>query len=120
MDERFQVSESEYGFMPEPSPDGGVANRVTGVMPRMSYTENNEMLVIECYLSGLSLNDLDVSVDNATLSISSKGRYGTDSFYRSVEIPEHVNADDIKTQFKSGCVKFIIPKQVMNRADLVV
>lgn len=121
MDERFEVADTTalYGSASK-SLDAEVVNSDKGIFPRMNYTENNEKLVIECYLSGLNRRDFHVEVNEGSLSISTKDRYGNVSFYRSIEIPDNVNADDIETQSRSGYVKFTIPKQAAARTEAAV
>lgn len=120
MDESFEMADTTASYGSAHAAAGvGMVNPGKGIVPRLNYTENNEMLVIECYLSGLSRHDFNVEVNKGFLSISTKDIHGNTSFYRSIEIPDNVDVDDVKTQSRSGYVKFTIPKQAAGSSKLV-
>lgn len=95
-------------------------------MPAMDiYTEDDKQLVSEIQAPGFTTDDVEVSVNNGMLEIKGEkhdkeeeGGHGKRnymmreshaSFYRSIALPKHADADNIKADFKNGILKVIVP-----------
>ena len=99
---------------------GGVAE----LMPNMDVTETDKEIEITAELPGLEEKDVQVNVADNVLTIRGEKQaekeekdksyrlversYG--SFFRSLELPEGVNADAIKAGINKGVLKVTVPK----------
>jgi HSP20 family protein len=91
--------------------------------PPVELVQRDDELVVCVDLPGMSADDLDVKVIDHMLTIAgerrdereqtgagyraSERRYGR--FSRSVELPEGVNADDIRASFRNGVLEVAMP-----------
>lgn len=89
------------------------------------YTEDDKQLVSEVQAPGFTPQDIDISINNGVLEIrgekhdkQEEGKEGKrnymmreshTSFYRSIVLPKHADADNIKADFKEGLLKVIVP-----------
>ena len=90
--------------------------------PRLAaYTKDGD-LVLHADLPGVSLEDVDITLDGNVLTVSGERKvtaeegvnyylnelpYGV--FRRSVAVPEGVDADSIKARFQHGVLEVILP-----------
>jgi len=99
--------------------------RGTGTQyPTIDIREENDRYVLEADMPGLTDKDVNVHVDNNMLYIESAKEDTQEkqeenflvkerrmsSFKRSFRLPEDVNADDIKGEFKNGVLVLNLPK----------
>jgi len=94
-------------------------------LPSVDVREEENEYILEAELPGYGEKDVDVNVDNHVLRISSKREEKKEekkndyilkerssySFERSFVLPEHVNEDEIKGEFKNGVLTLRIPKK---------
>ncbi len=92
--------------------------------PSVDIREEQDKFVLEADIPGFNEKDVNVNVDNNVLFIESarddkreeKGEgyllreRQTCSFKRSFNLPEGVNVDAIKGEFKNGVLSLTIPK----------
>lgn len=92
--------------------------------PPLEVFERGDELVVRADLPGLSKEDVNVEVENEVLTISgerrqdyedtsegyyrSERRYG--AFSRSIPLPEDVEADQVKANFRDGVLEVTMPK----------
>jgi HSP20 family protein len=92
--------------------------------PKIDISETEKEITISAELPGLEPEDIDISLDRNTLTISGEKRaekeergkrffrversYG--SFHRSIPLPEDVEEDKIDAIFKRGVLKVKLPK----------
>jgi HSP20 family protein len=91
--------------------------------PRLAaYTKDGD-LVLHADLPGVSLEDVDITLDANVLTISGERKVTTQeegvsyylnelpygAFRRSVAVPEGVEADSIKTRFENGVLEVVLP-----------
>jgi HSP20 family molecular chaperone IbpA len=92
------------------------ANRLTGFMPAADITRDGDDAVVRVELPGLTLDDINVEIDNGQLVVSGERRdeqaedqqghslrevrYG--AFRRSFGLPGHVSADAINASYDAG------------------
>ena len=92
--------------------------------PRVDVKEKKDHFLIEAEVPGIDRKDIKVGVKNDILTISGERKeekkennggyskceryYG--SFERSFVLPEHVNEEDIKAEYKDGVLALRIPK----------
>lgn len=100
----------------------GVAHSV----PAMNvYTEDDKELVAEIEAPGFDKDDVEVSVHNGMLEIKGEKhekeedkkdkkrsymvRESHASFYRSIALPKHADADKVSANFDKGLLKVTVP-----------
>ena len=94
--------------------------------PAVDVEESPEQLTLTAELPGLSLDDVEVEIENSVLTISGEKRseeewgsaerrfhvwerrYG--SFRRSFALPRRVKAEGIDARFKDGVLRIRMPK----------
>jgi len=102
---------------------GGSGQRSAGWHPAIEIAERNSQLQICAELPGLNPEDVKVEVTNDALVIHgekkyehegreggtyhSERRYG--QFYREIALPEGVNADQAKANFRNGVLEITLP-----------
>lgn len=90
----------------------------------LDVTSTNDALIVEAALPGIKPEDVDITVDDGTLSI--RGTYHDEeregegenllseirrgSFYRTVSLPSGLEADKATATFEHGVLKLRIPK----------
>lgn len=93
--------------------------------PTVDVSETEKEIVVEAELPGLRKEDIEVSLENSTLSIrgerkreeekkedqyiSTERFYG--SFYRSVDLPTYVDDKNVKANYKDGILEIRMPKK---------
>ena len=99
-------------------------DRQTPWMPAMDVYESDDKLVVTVELPGLSASDVDVQVEDSTLTINGtrefssevneehyhriERRYG--QFSRAVTLPPQVDAGKVDARFSDGVLTVEIPK----------
>lgn len=88
------------------------------------YTEGDKHLVAEAQLPGFTKDEVEINVHDEVLEIKgekhdkSEGNQGKrnymmresrTSFYRSILLPKHADADKVKAEFKDGVLKVTVP-----------
>jgi HSP20 family protein len=91
--------------------------------PRLEAYAKDGDLVLHADLPGVSLEDVDITLDGNVLTISGERKVTTQqegvsyilnelpygAFRRSVAVPEGVDADSIKARFQHGVLEVILP-----------
>jgi HSP20 family protein len=96
-----------------------------GFVPPVDIYEDEHKLVLSIEIPGLRLQDLDVRVENNTLSVKGERsfqgegkeenfhrverRYG--SFYRAFTIPSTINPESIKAEYDAGVLRLELQKK---------
>ena len=94
------------------------------IWPRVDITEEKDRFVVRADLPGMNKNDINVSIDNDTLTISGEKKeehkreegayyhfersYG--SFQRSFTIPEYVSRDNVEAKYTNGVLELSLKK----------
>ena len=105
-------------------PGTGEASRRVVWSPAVNVEETKEELRLTAELPGMSIDDIEIEVENNVLSLRGEKReekekedrkyhlwercYG--SFERSFTLPRTVKADEISAQFKDGILHVQMPK----------
>ena len=94
-------------------------------LPAVDVSKRDDQIVVHAELPGLNAKDVNVEVDNGTLTISgqrqqssgdavhSERSYG--SFYRAIPLPENVDPDQIKATFTNGVLEVTMPAPKMEQ-----
>lgn len=93
--------------------------------PSVDIVEGKDEIAIETELAGMSIEDVDVSIENNIISISGERKfekkdegenyhlversYGT--FTRSFTLPRNVVSDEAKAEFNNGVLRITLPKR---------
>ena len=96
-----------------------------GFVPPVDIYEDEHKLVLKLEIPGMRQEDLDVRMENNTLSVKgersfqSEGReenfhrverrYGT--FYRAFTVPNTINPDSIKAEYDAGVLRLELQKR---------
>ncbi len=105
---------------------GFLSNFNTGMtLPAVNIKENKDEYFLEIAVPGMKKSDFNIDVDNKILSISSEKQeqheekeenytrreFGYSSFKRTFTLPDTVESDNIKAQYKEGILTVHLPKR---------
>jgi HSP20 family protein len=107
-------------FMPVPRGRG----RQSGLVPAVDMYEEKDDIVVETQLAGVDPDKVGITVENDVLCIKGenektqevedKNYYRKEiyrgSFYRSIQLPMHVDGDKASAGVEKGVLKIRIPK----------
>ena len=93
--------------------------------PKVNIKEEEEAFVIEMSVPGFKKSDFNITIDQQTLSISSKSEKSNEdknknynlkeftynNFKRNFTLPETVNTDDIDAKYSEGILYLNLPKK---------
>jgi HSP20 family protein len=91
-------------------------------LPTTDVYLKDDTLTIEAHLPNFELDNIKIEVDDGVLTISAERhetdddkskqyvvRESSDSFYRSIALPERADADKIKAKMDDGVLKVTVP-----------
>src|SRR5947209_4782751 len=95
-----------------------------GWIPPVDIEEEGDRVVVRAEIPGVSRDDIDVSVENGTLTlrgekkqereVNAENAYRLERFYgsfsRSFVLPTQINAEQIKATYKDGVLEVVLPK----------
>lgn len=93
--------------------------------PSVDIYEKNGNLVLTAEVPGLDENDIDVKLEDSTLTIKGDRKYEKEvkeenyhrvertygSFSRSFSLPQNIDQDKIKAESENGILKITMPKK---------
>jgi HSP20 family protein len=93
-------------------------------MPAMDVYETDEKVVVTVELPGITAEDVEVSVEDSTLTVSGKREFASEvteesyhrierrygSFSRAVTLPPQVDAGKVDARFDDGVLSIEVPK----------
>ena len=94
-----------------------------GWVPEMEVFEKNNLLTVRLDVPGLKKEELTVHVAEGTLTVEGERKHETEEeqnhwyhrertygrFYRTVPLPEGVNAKEVKATFRNGVLEVTVP-----------
>ena len=92
-------------------------------VPSVNTIENDDSFEIDLAVPGMKKDDFSIELENNVLIISSEtsnnasnenlrlNEFNYSSIQRSFKIPESVNLDKIKGNYKNGILKVLLPKK---------
>ncbi len=102
---------------------------VTGWNPDIDIAETDSNIIVKAEIPGVDPKDIDISVMDGTLTIKGEKKeekekkdesyhrversYG--SFIRTIDLPAHVNIDEVEAKNHQGVLEIILPK--MEKAE---
>ena len=96
-----------------------------GWKPAVDVIENEQSIVIKADLPGVPQSDIEVKFDNGTLTIKGERKFENEqkqqgyrriersygSFARHYTLPDTVDAENVKADYKNGELTVILPKK---------
>ena len=93
-------------------------------MPAMDVYETDEKVVVAVELPGIKAEDVEVSVEDSTLTVSGKREFASEvteesyhrierrygSFSRAVSLPPQVDTAKVEARFEDGILIVEVPK----------
>lgn len=93
-------------------------------VPAANIHETDNEFVIELAAPGMNKKDFEVDIDNNVLEIKvekeerskedkpqyTRREYDYTAFYRAFNLPETVQSEKIKAEYKDGLLKIVLPK----------
>lgn len=114
----------------------GAAGTQSGWSPAIEVSQREGKFNIQAELPGLEPNDVKVEIENDSVIIQgerkseseqkSEGMHRTERqygyFYRSIPLPEGVNADQAQAKFRNGVLEVTVPmsEQTSNKRSIPV
>jgi HSP20 family protein len=128
MDRLFEDFLGSFGGAPRwPAPHEWGAG---AIMPRFDVTETDEAVEVKAELPGMDEKDVEVTLDEETLTIKGEKKqekeekkrnyymselsYG--QFHRVVPLPSAIDRDKAKATFKNGVLRLTVPKTAEARS----
>jgi HSP20 family protein len=93
--------------------------------PAVDIVENENDLVLKADVPGIEPNDIDIRMENGTLTIKGERKFENNptdqgyhriersygSFARSFALPDSIDPEKVKAEFKNGVLAVILPKK---------
>lgn len=100
------------------------AEPVSGWFPPVDIHEESDRIVLRAEIPGVHSDDIDVSVENNTLTLRGEKKQETEvdndnayrlerfygSFSRSFVLSTKINPEQIKATFRDGVLEVVVPK----------
>lgn len=105
---------------------GFLSNFNTGMtLPAVNIKENSDEFYLEIAVPGMKKSDFNIDLDNKILSISSETKeeheekeenytrreFGYSSFKRTFTLPDTIESEKIKAEYKDGILTVHLPKR---------
>ena len=101
--------------------------------PPVDILETENELVLKADLPDVDVNDIDLRLENGTLTLKGERKFekednsrgyhrierGSGSFIRRFRLPETVDTDKVRADYKSGVLKVSLPKKDVARPKAV-
>ena len=97
--------------------------------PAVDIVENDKELVVSADLPGVKLEDVDVKIEDGTLTLSGSRKFENEDnkngyhriersygeFHRAFALPDSVDATKVAAGFENGVLKVTLPKKELAR-----
>ncbi len=113
--------------------DGLTRTGAAGVFPAVNVSEDAEAVYVRAELPGVDAGDLDITVENDTLSIRGERRpaagdetvsfhrreRGWGAFRRSLSLPCRVDSAEVQALYRDGLLTITLPKAAEARPQRI-
>lgn len=96
----------------------------SGFVPAVDMYQDDKNVIIEAQMAGIDSEDVVISIENDVLIIKGQSEKTSEvddknyykkeikrgSFYRTIQLPTHVDGDKAEAESADGVLKIIIPK----------
>ena len=103
---------------------GNVSAFTSSSAPAVDVYEDDDAFHVRVDLPGMKRDEIDITLDNNTLTISGEKKNESETknenvyraeryygkFFRSIDLPTAVNADKIDAKYKDGVLEIAVPK----------
>ena len=93
--------------------------------PAVDVAENENSLILKADLPGIEQNDIAINLENGTLTLKGERKFektedkegyhrierGYGAFARSFTLPDSIDAEHVKAEFKNGVLTVTLPKK---------
>lgn len=106
-----------------------------GAFPQINIGATDDSIEIVAFAPGLSLSELDVSIDKGLLTISgerkradppAEGEHRTYAqerfagpFRRAIELPPHADPDKVQARYVNGCLSISVGKRESSKPKAI-
>jgi HSP20 family protein len=94
-------------------------------VPAVDVKENEHELVLTADVPGLKFEDIDVRLENGTLTLKGERKFESSdqkngwhrlersygAFHRVFELPDTIEAEGVKADYKNGVLTVVLPKK---------
>ena len=98
--------------------------RSAGVFPPINVSEDAESVYVRAELPGIKIDDLDITMENDTLTIAGEREQVTEdgavsyhrrerewgAFRRSFSLPTRIDSDKVEARYVDGILTVVLPK----------
>jgi HSP20 family protein len=119
LDELRREMDRVFGSLSE-----GTGFGAAGVFPAINVSETNDAVFVKAELPGMKSDDLDVTFENGTVTLSGEREAEEESgdvsyhrrerqwgsFRRSFSIPQRIDADGVRARYLDGILTVELPK----------
>ncbi|MEX1003272.1 MAG: Hsp20/alpha crystallin family protein [Crocinitomicaceae bacterium] len=122
-------------FFLTPKIIGDSGNDLMSNIPAVNIEEENEQFAIQLAAPGMKKDDFKIEIDDGVMTISSETKeehesandkftrreFNYSSFSRSFTLPENIDEDGVKAQYKDGILTIAVPKtkEVAQKSRLI-
>jgi len=99
--------------------------RFEGTIPAVNIKEDKDKFILELAAPGMKKNDFHINVEKDVLTISSESKeekeekkenfarreFFYSTFKRSFNLPDTIDVENIKADYKNGILNIILPKK---------
>lgn len=103
---------------------GGTGTRSAGVFPPINVSEDVESVYVRAELPGIDTSDLDISMENDTLTIAGERKPAREdesisyhrrerewgAFRRSFSLPTRIESSKVEARYRDGILTVVLPK----------
>jgi len=101
-----------------------IVNRTSTFTPNINISETEDQFSIEVEIPGMKKEDININVENNTLTISGERKQKTEedgrryhrvetnygAFQRSFQLPDHIDDDSIEASYENGLLQITMGK----------
>lgn len=102
-------------------------------VPAIDMYEDEKNVIVETELAGIDSDKVEVSIDNDVLCIKGESEKKSEvddknyyrkeirrgSFYRSIQLPAHVDGEKASAETNDGVLKIVIPKENKSKSKII-
>ena len=102
-------------------------------LPAIDMYEDKKSVIVEAQLAGIDPDKVDISIQNDVLVIKGESEKKSEvedknyyrkeirrgSFFRSLQLPSHVDGDHAEAEADSGVLKIVIPKVLKDKSKTI-
>lgn len=102
-------------------------------VPAIDMYEDDKNVIIETELAGINAEKVELSIENDVLCIKGESEKKSEvddkdyyrkeirrgSFFRSIQLPTHVDGDGANAETTDGVLKITIPKETKSKSKII-